>query len=149
MSEFTLEVWIGAAPETVFAMMSDPNRAAEIMTNVTGVEMISSGPIGVGSRMRETRVVNGKPAETELIIREYQPGTRYAVTTEVSGIQVTYTYSLSPEKNGTHVHLVADVQSNGLKKLMVPIVANVMKREDGDHLIQLKHYIEAQTASPA
>ena len=146
MSEFSLETWIEAAPAQVFAIMTDPERAPEIMPNVTSVERLTPGAIEVGSRLRETRIVNGKPAETELTVRAYEPASRYTVSTEQSGLEVTYRYALRPERNGTYIQLKAEVQSNGLKKLMVPIVAGIMRREDGDHLLQLKQYVESQTA---
>jgi hypothetical protein len=35
------------------------------------------------------------------------------------------------------------VQANGLKKAMIPVVTAVMKKEDGDHLENLKAVMES------
>ncbi|MDX1418299.1 MAG: hypothetical protein R3293_29130, partial [Candidatus Promineifilaceae bacterium] len=79
----------------------------------------------------------------ELVIQEILAPQKYVVSAEQSGITVTYTYLLRRERSGTQVDLQADISSNGLKKLMLPVVTSIMKREDGDHLQHLKVAVEA------
>ena len=142
MSGFTLQTWIDASPEKVFALMTTPDRATEIMPNIISLEQISDGPLAAGSRLRETRLVRGEEATTELVVRELQPATRYAVSTEQSGVTITYRYQLYPAQGGTNLEMAASVTGHGLKKLMVPLVVGIMKREDGDHLEQIKAVAE-------
>lgn len=142
MSEFELSEWINAAPESVFAVMTDPGRAPDVIKNVKQMEKLTDGPVRTGTRFRETRVVNGKEAQTELTVIACQPPRHYAVSTEQSGITVTYTYTLVPENGGTRVQLHANITGGGLKKLALPVVASIMRREDGNHLENLKTAVE-------
>jgi hypothetical protein len=40
------------------------------------------------------------------------------------------------------VDLVCEVKASGLKKLVLPMVASILKKEDGDHLQKVKDALE-------
>jgi hypothetical protein len=40
------------------------------------------------------------------------------------------------------VDLICEVKAGGLKKLMLPMVASILKKEDGDHLKKVKKALE-------
>jgi hypothetical protein len=112
------------------------------------MEQITPGPIGVGTRYRETRLMNGKEAQAELEIARFEPPSDYAMRNETNGIETIYHYTFTPEQEGTQVDLVCQVNASGLKKAMLPMVVSILKKEDGDHLERLKASIEAQPSSP-
>lgn len=143
MSQFTLDEWIEKPPAVVFSALSDPTQAPHIMPNIKSMTQLTDGPVGVGTRFREVRVVNGKEAETDLDVVAYEAPVRYGVAAVQSGITVTYDYRLQPANGGTQLNLTCVVSAAGIKKLMLPIVAGIMKKEDGDHLQQLKTALEA------
>ncbi len=147
MAKFELNEWINAAPEQVFSFMTDPAKAPQVIESVQQMQKLTDGPIRAGTRLRETRLIKGEEAQTDLVVEAIEPPHHYVVSAEQEGITVTYTYTLRPENQGTQILLQADVSSGGLKKLMLPLVASVMKREDGDHLHHLKTAVEA--AAPA
>jgi carbon monoxide dehydrogenase subunit G len=142
MAGFTLSTQIAATPDVVFDFMTNPDNAAKIMQNVTKMETLTPGPLGVGARYRETRRIQGKEQQTELTVVAYDPPHRYAVASEQSGIRVTYNYQLASHGQGTRIDLTADVTAGGLKKLVAPIVMAMLKKEDGGHLEQLKKAVE-------
>lgn len=57
MSGFELNEHIPRSPEEVFAMLSNPTRATEFLDNITECKQLTDGPIAVGTRFRETRVM--------------------------------------------------------------------------------------------
>jgi hypothetical protein len=59
-----------------------------------------------------------------------------------SGIQTVYRYNLQPESDGTRIDLVCEITARGIKKLMLPLVAAILKKEDGDHLQRVKRVLE-------
>ena len=142
MAGFNATEWIAKPPQEVFEYTIDIDNAALILSNVTHAEMISNGAVGLGSRFRETRTMNGRATTSELEVTTFEPPHQYAATLEQSGIYATYLYTFRPEKNGTRVNLSAKVSANGVKKLMLPIVVSFMKKADGDHLQRLKHAVE-------
>ena len=54
-----------------------------------------------------------------------------------------YHYRLAPESGGTRLEWTCELEASGLRKMMLPMVAAIMKKEDGDHLRLLKAYIES------
>lgn len=144
MAGFTLEEWIARMPQPLFDLLSDASRASELAPAVKQMEKLTGGPVGVGTRYRETRVMKGKVHETELEVVRYEQPAVYAMRNVTNGIETVYEYRLVPEGEGTRIFLSATVQGSGLKKLMVPLVAGILKREDGDHLARLKQVAEQE-----
>jgi carbon monoxide dehydrogenase subunit G len=138
MSGFTLTEWLDHTPATIFHFSLDPANAPKVVAGVTKLEQLSPGTMSVGTRFRETRVVNGKEAEAEMVLTRYDPPHGYTMSAELKGITVTYSYSFIPENGGTRVTLVCNVTASGLRKLFAPVVAAVMKKEDSTHLQNLK-----------
>ncbi len=144
MNGFELNEYIARSPKEVFEVLSNPTRATEFLDNIKESKQLTDGPIAVGTKFRETRVVNGKEAAADLLVSVYEPNTNIGISTEAEGIEVTYHYHLSPEGDGTRLTWTCELEASGLRKMMLPVVAAIMKKEDGNHLQQLKSYLEAR-----
>jgi carbon monoxide dehydrogenase subunit G len=144
MNGFQLSEHIARSPQEVFAVLSNPTNATEFLDNITESTQLTDGPIGVGTRFRETRVVGGKKATADLLVSAYEPDTHIGISTEAEGITVEYHYRLEPESGGTRLTWICELEANGLRKMMLPMVAAIMKKEDGSHLQKLKSYLEAR-----
>ena len=144
MSGFTVSEWIACPPKRVFEFISDSNNAPKIVPSVISTVKLTEGPPKVGTRYRETRLINGKEEHAELEVSEYAESELYAMRNVTDGIETVYRYRLHPERDGTHIVLVCEVKAAGVKKLMVPFVASVLKKEDGGHLQTLKKVLEEQ-----
>ena len=142
MAGFNLSEWISRSPSEVFDFITASDNAPKVVPSVTNMVKLTEGPARVGTRYRETRLMNGKEAQAELEVVEYEPGQKYAVRNLTEGIETVYRYTFHPEAGGTRVDLVCEVKASGLKKLMLPLVASILKREDGDHLQRLKKALE-------
>jgi uncharacterized protein YndB with AHSA1/START domain len=147
MSGFTLNEWINESPQTVFEALMNSELAPQIMHNIKSMTKLTNGDVRVGTQFREIRLVNGKEQTTDLEVIAYDAPQRYGVKASQSGIDVSYFYDLTPQNSGTQVDLECVVSTTGLKKLMLPIVAGVMKKEDGDHLKQIKQFFERTTTT--
>lgn len=69
----------------VFAKMADIANAADFIDGITKIDMLTEGPIGVGTRWRETRVMFGREATEEMCISEFVPNKHYTVEAESCG----------------------------------------------------------------
>ena len=144
MAGFTLNEWIDQPPQTVFNALMDEKMAPQIMHNIKSMKKKTDGDVRVGTQFQETRIVNGKEEVTDLEVVAYESPQKYGVMASQSGIDVRYFYHLTPQNGGTQIDLECVVTTTGLKKLMLPIVATVMKKEDGDHLQQIKTFFEGK-----
>ena len=78
-------------------------------------------------------------------ISEFEPNKRYAARNEMNGVKIVYCYDVQPRDSGTRVEFEIQVTARGLKKLMVPIIVGVLKKEDRRHLESLKKLVESGT----
>lgn len=144
MSGFEMSEWIACPPKRVFEFITDSNNAPKIVPSVKSSVKLTEGPPRVGTRYRETRLMGGKEQHTELEVKEYTAPEVYAMQNVTDGIETVYRYKLHPERDGTHIDLVCEIKAAGIKKLMLPLIASVLKKEDGSHLQTLKKVLEEQ-----
>jgi uncharacterized protein YndB with AHSA1/START domain len=142
MAGFEMSERIARSPGEVFDFITASDNAPRVVPSVTSMVKLTEGPVGVGTRYRETRLMNGKEAHAELDVVEYEPGKKYAMRNLTEGIETVYRYTFHPEAGGTRVDLVCELKAGGIKKLMLPLVAAILKREDGNHLQKLKMALE-------
>ena len=142
MAGFDLSEWISRSPKEVFDFITSSDNAPKVVQSVKGMVKLTEGPVHVGTRYRETRLMNGKEQHAELEVVAYEPNQNYAMKNVTEGIETVYRYTFHPEADGTRVDLVCEVKAGGLKKLMLPMVVSILKKEDGDHLQRLKKVLE-------
>lgn len=142
MAGFTMTEWIARSPKEVFDFITASENAPKVATNIKSMVKLTEGPVSVGTRYRETRIMNGKEAQAELEIVGFEPPHRYAMKNVTEGIETIYRYTFKQENDGTRVDLVCELNARGVRKLMLPLVASILKKEDGDHLQRLKQVME-------
>ena len=142
MAGFKMSEWIPRSPKEVFDFITSSENAPKVVQSVQSMVKLTEGPARVGTRYRETRLMNGKEQHAELEVVAYEPNQKYAMKNVTEGIETVYRYTFHPEADGTRVDLVCEVEAGGLKKLMLPLVVSILKKEDGDHLQRLKKALE-------
>ena len=134
--------WISRSPQEVFDFITTADNAPKVVSSVKSMVKLTEGPVRVGTRYRETRLMQGKEQSAELEVVAHEPNQKYAMKNTTEGIETVYSYTIRPEANGTRVDLVCEVKAGGVKKLMLPLVVSILKKEDGDHLQRLKKAME-------
>lgn len=71
---------INAAPQAVFAIATDFSGAPQRISGIKRVEMLTPGPVGLGTRFRETRIMFGKEASETMEVVEFEPGRSYTLS---------------------------------------------------------------------
>ncbi|WP_394189950.1 SRPBCC family protein [Paenisporosarcina quisquiliarum] len=140
---FKETVFINAPVEKVFAITTDFEHAPFIMENVVKTEKLTEGPMQVGTRVKEVRNIRGKEVDTVLVISEFIPNQKYTVKSENFGMTVEYQYRFLAQEIGTTVDFNGLIHTKGLKNALIkPLFEMILKKEDKDHLVKLKQYIE-------
>lgn len=73
----TARIHIGATPADVIGFLADPANAPRWMQALEVSELMTPGPIGVGSRFREVQSAGGERIETICEIVEWESDRRY------------------------------------------------------------------------
>lgn len=97
---------IAAPPARVFQIATDLDNIAERMSGIDSAEVLTDGPVGVGTRWRETRTMWGKQASEEMWVTTFEAPRLFVVEAESHGSQYRTAFTFEPEGDGTRVTLV-------------------------------------------
>jgi carbon monoxide dehydrogenase subunit G len=139
---------IAAPPETVFAAASNFGEAAGTIRGILRVEMLTPGPVGVGTRFRETRKMFGKEASEVMTVSEFEPPHRYVLLAESHGSRYRSELRFDPAGGGTDVTMTfqAEPLTFGAKVMSFvfrPMMKSVSKLCAQD-LVDLKQSVESR-----
>ncbi len=105
MAQLKTDIHVNAPPDATFAIFSDLTKMEQRLSGVTKIEMLTDGPIGAGSKWRETRIMFGREATEEMIISEYNPASHYSVTADSHGVAYATRFDFTPDDGGTRVSM--------------------------------------------
>ena len=101
MATIEFQTQINAAPEEVFAYLSDLEKHPE-WSHCMEIEKTSEGPVGVGSSYRSRGKNFGITANETVEVTEHRPNERFGWrTTGAMGMKFGWSFELSPQEGGT------------------------------------------------
>lgn len=103
MGHFQYSVHVNAPQDRVFQVTSDIPNAANTIEGITNIEMLTEGPVGVGTAWKETRKMFGKEHSETMEITGFDPPRSYTVGSESCGALWSSTFAFTPENGGTRV----------------------------------------------
>jgi hypothetical protein len=122
MAKFTLTKRIEAPLETVFDVATDLAHAAEHLRGIQKIELLTDGPVGVGTRWRETRKMMGHESTETLQIVAFDRPRSYAVGCESCGAYLETTFRFAQVGEATDLTLDVRMEARSLvAKLMSPL----------------------------
>jgi len=83
--ETCVERTIQAPQQRVWEVVADIAAAADTITSITKIEMLTGPEVGVGTRWKETRVMLRRETTEEMEVTEFEPPLRYVVEAESCG----------------------------------------------------------------
>ena len=146
MTGITVEKHIEANPDRVFEIASDFAGAPERISGIQQVEMLSDGPVGVGTRFRETRTLFGQQATEEMEVTEFDRPSSYTLAAENHGCRFESKITFTPSGSGTVVQMSFEATpvslvAKAMAAAMEPMIKKVAE-ECGKDLDDLKAAIE-------
>lgn len=138
MSMINTTKHINASPERVFALMTDLDAYAKNIPAIKRIEPLTPGPVGKGTRFRETRIMFGKEATETLEFIEFNPVSGYTIGSTSCGVVYQCRFTMQPSKGGTELGMTIDCRPvTFMARIMSPIMGVLMrgamrKALDGD-----------------
>ena len=125
MSRITVTRTIDALPEVVFRTVADIRQYSKAVPGIVKYEFLSELQSGVGTRFRQTRVMDGKESKTELEVTEFAENDRIRLVTDDGHGTVWDTVFAVKAENGRTV-LTMSMDANSYKWLAKIIVWFIM-----------------------
>jgi carbon monoxide dehydrogenase subunit G len=122
MPTVTATTHIAAPVSEVFALFTDLEGLPSRIKAITKIEKLTTGPVDVGTRFRETRIMFKKEATEEMEFTAFEPNRSYTLTANSCGCLYTSVHRFEPDANGTRVTVdfTAKAQSF-MAKLFTPV----------------------------
>ena len=145
MAPIVSSIEIAAAPEEVFAYVTDPSRLAEWQESVVSTRMEGSAPPGVGSRVVVTRRVGRVERAMTSELTEISSPRSWAVRGVDGPVRGHVKGTVEPLDGGarSRVTIELDLEGHGIGKLLVPLVVRRQaQKEMPTNMRNLKERLE-------
>ena len=143
MSRITSTRTIDAPVDQVFRTVSDIRNYSKAVPDIVTVEMLSDVTSGVGTRFRETRLMRGREATTELEVTECVENDRIRLLADSHGTVWDSEFSVREADGRTELRLVMDARPYELlPKLLNPLMKFFVKKGLEKDVDAVKTYCE-------
>ena len=125
MARITVSRNYEAPVSRVFEVFSDIEHCDQVIPDITRIEKLSDGPMGVGFRWRETRVMFKREATEVMEITQFETNRRYVAVAESCGARYESEYSFHEIDHGTRVDMTFSATPvTVMAKLMAIVIWN-------------------------
>ena len=122
MASLRLTKHIDAPPEITFAVAADVARWPESIGSIELVEMLTDGPVGVGTRFRETRTMFGRQTAEVMTFTAFDPPQGFTLEALSHGARIVSVHRFIPDIAGTLVELTIRTKAQSLlARLYAPL----------------------------
>lgn len=111
MTVFTLTKRVNASPDRVFAVFTDLRAAPQRVPDILRMEVLTDGPVGEGTRFKETRKMFGKESTELMWIEDFRPGQGFTMCGDSCGAAFRTAFTLTPDAGGTRVDAGMEVKA--------------------------------------
>ena len=123
MPVIRLQRRVAASPQRCFEVFTDIERLADIVPDITKMEKLTDGPVGVGTRIRCTRMMFGREASETMEFVECEPPKGYQLEARSHGAVYLTTYTFQPDGDDTLVNFDFRAKAESLSaKLVSPLL---------------------------
>jgi uncharacterized protein YndB with AHSA1/START domain len=144
---FTINQHAKSKPERLFQLLTNFGKLPSWIPEIKKLEVITDGPIGVGTKFKETRMMFGKEATETFEITEYVANKTLTMQAHSCGMLYTVTHHFHEESDGTRIELIMTGQAQRFfAKLMTPLawlMRGMMKKHIAKDLANLAKAAES------
>jgi hypothetical protein len=142
MPTFQNTVTIHRPADEVFAFLADFENIPKWNYAIEDTSKASAGPVGVGTRYRQTRTVPGRSVEG-FEVTVFEPARRLAIDGQIGPFHATISYELEAVAGATR--LVNNVEldpSHAMLRVAAPLAASRIKAAVAQNLSELRLILE-------
>ena len=143
MSIYKATINIDAPLEEVFSTISKPSEFSNAIPHILEIEFLSEIHEGIGTKFRETRLMNKRKATTTLEVTEFVQNERIRIISIAGG--TTWDSLFSVKQEGNHVNLTLEMEAKPhhfFAKIMNYFIKGMLQKALNDDLKSVKEYCE-------
>jgi len=138
---------ISAPIDKVFATVADIRQLSKALPHIVQFEFLSEIQSGIGTRFRETRLMNDKEATTELEVTEYVENDHVRMIADSHGTVWDSTFTVTSADGKTTLTLVMDAKAYKLlSRLLNPLIKGMVTKAVEKDMDLVKAFCESRSA---
>ncbi len=146
MITFTSKRTIKAPIDLVFDTVSHIENFSQAIPHITNVEFLTEAKTGVGTRFRETRLMNGREAETELEVTEYAENQHVRLVSDSHGTVWDTVFTVEKQVDNVELKMVMEATSYKITaKVMNYFIKGMVQKALEEDMDAVKSYCEADS----
>lgn len=143
MAQVSVSRSINAPAAKVFSTVADINNFRKVVKDIVKVEFLTEQQSGVGTKFRETRVMRGKEAATELEVTEYVENERIRLVSDSGGTIWDTVFTTTAHGGNTLLDMVMEARPYKMTaKLMTPMIMSMISKAIERDMDAVKAYCE-------
>jgi uncharacterized protein YndB with AHSA1/START domain len=141
MIQHEVTIHIACPVEKVFAFLADAKNLRTWQTSLIENQQLTEGTVRAGTQFREVRRTGPRQSEVRAEITAYDVNNRFAIKT-LTKPQVTIDYAMESEAGGTRLNYKFVMVTSGFMRLLEPLIAGSMKKDNDLDFQKLKLLLE-------
>ena len=135
---------IAAPPVRVFRAVADVSEFAKAQPQIVSIEFLSDRRSGVGTRFRETRVMGGRQASTELEVTEWVQDRRVGIVADSHGCVWDTVFEVESAGGATRLVMRMEARPHKLiARIMTPLLMPMVRKAVEADMDRVKAYCES------
>jgi hypothetical protein len=142
VASFSHSVTIPKSPGDVFPWLLEEDKVPQWTTRLQNYEVLGSGAIARGTRIRQVLTVSGQALDIEIEVTRFEPPGFAESRFSTNGMDVETTYALRANGDGTELTQTLDGKANGFKaRLLLPVVQPKLEEKIAEDLARLRELL--------
>ena len=143
MANVTVTRRIDAPVDVVFRTVAHVEQFSQAVPDILRVEFLSAVKSGAGARFRETRMMMGREASTELEVTEHVENERVRIVSEAGGALWDTVFTTVPDGEGTALKMVMDAQPRSASaRMTLPLIIGAVRKAVEQDMDAVKAFCE-------
>ena len=140
----TNSIEIDRRPEDVFAYLAELEKHSEWQADLIGSKLVTQGPVGVGTRVADTRKVPGGPREMTYEVTEHDPPNKSSWRGVDGPVRVDGSVIVEPVGGGERSRVTVELNfaGHGIGVLFMPIARMQARKQVPANQARLKEILE-------
>lgn len=144
MTRFTTKRTIDAPVHKVFDTVANIENFSKAVPHITNVEFLTDTHRGVGAKFRETRLMRGREATTDLEVTEYVDGESVRMVSDAGGTIWDTVFRVRPVGDSTELGMAMTAAPyKMMAKLVTPLIKGMVAKAVEADMDSVKSYCES------
>jgi len=143
LAEIEGEIVIERPVGEVFDFIADERNEPRYNPQMTSVEQLSEGEVGLGTRFKAQVISGGRPLSMVIEFTRFDRPVRLRSRTTMPGMAILGELNFDAVGDATRMRWAWDMRPAGALRLLKPLIIVIGRRQERDIWTSMKRYLEA------